>query len=95
MRNNYEDLIPDGPVEGDVYQKIERCEKTLRVIRRSVVMRIVLTCLLLYIPFAAQLQGGVLLMMVLVVLINLSGLLPLLSQWRIKKKELDQLLDEE
>ena len=95
MRNNYEDLIPDGSQEYDVYQKIERCEKTLRVIRRSVVMRIVLTCLLLYIPFAARLQGGVLLMMVLVVLINLSGLLPLLSQWRIKKKELDQLLDEE
>ena len=95
MRNNYEDLIPDGSQEYDIYQKIDRCEKTLRVIRRSVLMRIVLTGLLLYIPFAAKLQGGVLLMMVLVVLINLSGLLPLISQWRIRKKELDQLLDEE
>ena len=95
MRNNYEDLIPDGSQEYDVYQKIDRCEKTLRIIRRSVLMRIFLTALLLYIPFAAKLQGGVMLLMLFVVVINVSGLLPLLSQWRSKKKELNKLLDEE
>ena len=95
MRNNYEDLIPDGPLEGDVYQKIDRCEKILRIIRRSVLMRLVLTGLLVYIPFGAKLQGSVTLLILLVAAINLTGLLPLISQWRLKKKELDQLLDEE
>ena len=84
------------PPEGEsVYEKIERCEKNLRVIRRAVLMRIALTALLLYIPFAAGSGRGVFVMMFLVGAINLSGLLPLVSQWKIKKKELDRLLDEE
>ena len=89
------DALFRQPEDESVYQKIERCEKTLRVIRRSVIMRVALTALLLYIPFAAQTGGGVLVLMLFVAVINLSGLLSLVSQWKQKKKELDRLLDEE
>ena len=81
--------------EESVFARIERCEKTIRVIRRSVLMRLALTALLIYIPITSRIPGGALVLIVLVALINLSGLLPLVSQWRIKKKELDTLLDEE
>lgn len=94
-KNGYEALIPDGPQEGDVYQRIEHCEKNLKTIRRAVLMRIFLTALLVYIPFAAKLQGGVVALMIFVVLINVSGLIPLVQQWKLKKEELDKLLDEE
>ena len=88
-------LIPDDSAQGDVYQRIERCEKTIRTIRRAVLMRLFLTGVLLYIPFAAEVSVGVVLMLLFVAAINASGLLPLVSQWKGKKKELDQLLDEE
>ena len=90
------DALFQQPSEDEsVYAKIERCEKTLRIIRRSVFMRLALTALLIYIPIGAQVPGGAAVMLCLVALLNLSGLLPLVSQWKIKKKELDKLLDEE
>lgn len=94
-KDSYESLIQEPGGEENVYQKIERCEKTIRTIRRAVLMRIFLTVLLLGIPFAAKLQGGVVIMMIFVVIINVSGLLPLINQWKLKKAELDKLLDEE
>lgn len=97
MPSNYDyDALFQPPEEDEsVYQKIERCEKSIRTIRRAVLMRLFLTGLLLYIPFAAKLQGGVMVLMLFVTVINVSGLLPLVSQWKRKKKELDALLDEE
>ena len=92
---DYESLFQEAPQDADVYRKIERCEKTLRTIRRAVLMRAVLTVLLLYIPFAADMPGGAVVMMVFVVILNVSGLFPLIQQWKQKKKELDALLDEE
>lgn len=94
MRNNYEDLIPDGPLEEDVFQRIDRCEKTIRTIRKAVLMRLFLTALLVYIPIAAKLRG-IALMILLVAAINLTGLLPLLTEWKKRRRELDHLLDQE
>lgn len=92
---DYDELFRQ-PEEGEsVYARIERCEKTIRIIRRSVLMRLVLTVLLIYIPFAADVPGAAAVMILLVCLMNLSGLLPLISQWKSKKQELDKLLDEE
>ena len=93
MRSNYEDLIPDGPLEGDAYQKMERCEKAIRTVRKAVLMRLFLTGLLVYIPIAAKLRGAALVLL-LVAAINLSGLLPLMGEWKKQKTALDKLLDE-
>ena len=88
-------LFSPAPEGVDIYEKIQHCEKTVRTIRRAVLMRLFLTALLLYIPFAAKVSSGIWILMGFVMLINVSGLIPLMSQWRIKKKELDKLLDEE
>ena len=91
---DYDTLFAPPDPQEDPYQKIDRCEKALRTVKKAVLMRLFLTALLLYIPIAAKLTLGVTALMLLVVLINVSGIVPLVMEWKKRKQELDTLWDE-
>ena len=93
MPSNMDDLFAQEPA--DLLEREERCQKAMKTVTKAIFMRMAVTGLLVWVIFSRIRELWVAGLMLLVLLINVSGLIPLMSQWRIKKKELDKLLDEE
>lgn len=90
----YEELIPDSP-EMDHFQREERCEKTIKVVSKAIFMRLAVTGILIWALLVSDMEAWVVGLMVIVMLINLSGLLPLVAEWKRRRAELNALIAEE
>ena len=84
------------PVEGrDLLEREERCRKAIRVVSKAIAMRFLICGLLIWVILRTDLALWTVGLLLLVMLINLTGVLPLAAEWKKRRQEWKQLLAEE
>ena len=89
------DLNLEPVEERDLLEREERCQKAIKVVTKAIVMRLFICGLLLWVFFRTDLALWAVGLMILVMLINVTGLLPLISEWKKRRQEWKALLEEE
>ena len=97
MPSNMEDehRTPAPPAEDDYFQREEKCRRALSTVRKAIIMRLVVTALLIWILLQTHMQPWIVGVLVFTMVINLSGLLPLISEWKKQRRILKEILSEE
>lgn len=81
--------------ELDIYDREDQCRKAIRMVGKAVFMRLLVTALLIFVLIGNGMQGWVIGLIVFVLIINLTGMLPLVHELRKQRKLLKEILDEE
>lgn len=81
--------------EPDIYDREDHCRKAIRTVGKDVFMRLLVTAVLIFVLIGNGMQGWVIGLIVFVLIINLTGMLPLVQELRKQKKLLKEILDEE
>ena len=81
--------------EPDAFDREEQCRKVIRTVGKAVVMRLVVTALLIFVLVGTGMQSWVIGMIALVLIINLTGMLPLVQELRKQRRILKEILAEE
>lgn len=96
MPSNMEDLFDLEPAENrNLADREERCQKAMRTVTKAIFMRAVICGLLIFIIFTSIRQLWVAGLILLVLLINVTGTLPLITELKKRRAEWKQLLSEE
>ena len=91
-----EDLFDLEPAEGrDLAEREERCQKAMKTVTKAIFMRAVICVLLIFIVFSSIRQLWVAGLILLVLVINITGTLPLIAELKKRRAEWKQLLAEE
>ena len=94
MPSNMDDLFAQEPA--DLLEREERCQKAMKTVTKAIFMRMVVTGLLVWVIFSCIQELWVAgLMLLLVLLINLTGILPLIAELKKRRMEWKNLLEEE
>lgn len=84
------------PVEDrDLQEREERCQKAMKVVTKAILMRLVICVLLLWVVLRTGLALWAVGLMMLVMLINFTGILPLAAELKKRRQEWKALLEEE
>lgn len=89
-----ENLAPQIP-EGDVFEREDRCLRAIKNVGKACVMRVVVTGLLLYVLVRNHQQIWLWGLLGFVMVINLSGMLPLLAELKKRFLELREIRSSE
>ena len=81
--------------EPDIYDREDQCCKAIRTVGKAVFMRLLVTALLVFVLIGNGMQGWVIGLIVFVLIINLTGMLPLVQELRKQRKLLKEILDRE
>lgn len=81
--------------EYDLAEREERCQKAIKAVTKAIIMRLLVTGILVWTVLRAPMELWVVGMMVLVLLINLSGIIPLMTELKKRREEWKKLLEEE
>lgn len=93
MENDLFDLEPnDGR---DILEREERCQKAMRAVSKAIFMRVFICGLLIWVVLSTSLELWVIGLMLLVMLINITGMVPLAAELKKRRAEWKQLLEEE
>jgi len=95
LPSNFDELFDQEPGSDSLLEREERCQKAMKAVFKAIFMRAVICGLLLWILFAAPMELWVMGLLALVLLINITGTLPLVSEWKKRRKEWKALLEEE
>lgn len=87
------DLEPNQ--DRDLLDREERCQKTMRAVTKAIVMRLVICVLLVWIVFRSGMDLWLVGLMLLVLIINFTGILPLAAELKKRRQEWKLLLEEE
>ena len=79
--------------EEELMDREERCKKALKTVGKAIFMRLFVTAVLIWVVFQTNMEVWVVGLIVFVMIINLSGLLPLSLEMKKKYGELKQILD--
>lgn len=79
----------------DSWQREERCRKSIKTVSKAMFMRLVVTGLLIWVLFQTSMEPWIIGMIVLVLLINLTGILPLFSEWKKQRRLLKEIIAED
>lgn len=79
----------------NILEREERCRKNLKTVSRAIFMRLVVSCILIFIAVKLSTEIWVAGLMGLVLLINLSGILPLFSEWKKQRTILKDIIAED
>ena len=91
-----EDLFDLDPAEGrDLAERDERCQKAMKTVTKAIFMRAVICVLLIFIVFSSIRQLWVAGLILLVLVINITGTLPLIAELKKRRAEWKRLLAEE
>lgn len=90
----YQDLISEPSGEMVILEREERCEKAIKTLSKAIIMRLFVTAVLVWAAFRTEMELWVMGLMGLVMLINLSGLLPLYQEWKRRRSERKQIIAE-
>ncbi len=84
------------PVEGrDLLEREERCQKAMKAVGKAIFMRLVICVLLIWVVLRTALEPWVIGLMLLVLVMNFTGILPLFVELKKRRAEWKQLLEEE
>jgi len=92
---DYEDLFSSTPEDMDVSEREERCQKAMKAVMRAIAMRLFVTALLIWVVCRTEMALWTVGLMLLVMLINVTGLLPLAAELKKRRQEWKQLLEME
>ena len=81
--------------ERDLMEREERCRKAMKTVSKAIAMRILICALLIWIVIRSGLDLWVSAMLLLVMIINITGILPLTAEWTKRRQEWKELLEEE
>ena len=96
MPSNMDELFDLEPrEERDLLEREERCRKTMKAVTKAIIMRLAVCGILLWVMFRTRLELWTMGLLVLVLLINLSGVLPLYAQLKKSRAQWKRLLEEE
>lgn len=93
MPSNMDDLFAQEP--GDLLEREERCQKAMKTVAKAIFMRLVVCGLLAWVIFSSVQELWVEGLMLLVLLINITGTLPLVAELKKRRAEWKQMLAEE
>ena len=88
-----DDLFAQEPA--DLLEREERCQKAMKTITKAIFMRMVVTGLLVWVIVSRIRELWVAGLMLLVLLINVTGSLPLIAELKKRRMEWKSLLEEE
>lgn len=87
--------VPLTPDDQDWFEREEQCRKALRTVRKAVFMRLLVTGILLWVLLQSSMEIWIVGLMAFVLIINLTGLFPLVSEWKKQRIKLKEILAEE
>lgn len=93
MPSNMDDLFAQEPA--DLLEREERCQKAMKTVTKAIFMRMAVTGLLVWVIFSRIRELWVAGLMLLVLLINVTGSLPLIAELKKRRMEWKSLLEEE
>ena len=93
MPSNMDDLFAQEPA--DLLEREERCQKAMKTVTKAIFMRMAVTGLLVWVIFSRIRELWVAGLMLLVLLINVTGSLPLFAELKKRRIEWKNLLEEE
>ena len=76
-------------------EREERCQKAMKTVTKAICMRMVVTGLLVWVIVSRIREFWVAGLMLLVLLINMTGSLPLIAELKKRRMEWKSLLEEE
>ena len=79
----------------DILEREERCRKALRTVAKAILMRIFVMAILFWSAFVNGMEPWVLGLMVFVLIINLTGIWPLVSEWKKQRAILKEIIAED
>lgn len=79
----------------DLPERQERCQKAIRTIRKAVFMRLLICGILIFVVLKTPMELWTVGLMLLVLVINIVGTLPLTAELKKRRAEWKQLLEEE
>ncbi len=80
--------------EEELMEQEDRCRRAMKTVTKAIFMRLFVTGLLIWVLMKTSGQIWIIGMMVLVVIVNVSGMLPLVAEWKKRRKELTSILDQ-
>ena len=93
MPSNLDDLFDREPE--DLLEREERCQKAMKAVSKAIFMRLVICGLLIWVVLKTAMELWVVGLMLLVMVINVTGILPLAAELKKRRAEWKQLLEEE
>ena len=93
MPSNTDDLFAQEPA--DLLEREERCQKAMKTVTKAIFMRMAVTGLLVWVIFSRIRELWVAGLMLLVLLINVTGSLPLFAELKKRRMEWKSLMEEE
>ena len=87
------DFEPDCQLE--LVERQERCQKAMKTVTRAIVMRLFICGLLIWAAIRSDMPLWAVGLMLLVLLINITGALPLAAELKKRRQEWNLLLEEE
>lgn len=93
MDNDFIDLEPNEGL--DILEREERCQKAIKTIAKAIIMRLLICGLLIWIVLRTDMEIWVAGLMLLVMLMNVTGILPLAVELKKRRAEWKALLEEE
>ena len=82
------------PTEDELMEREEKCRKAIRTVARAIFMRLFAAVLMFWALTRTELELWVLGLMAFVLLITVSGLLPLGTELKKRRQELRSILDQ-
>ena len=82
------------PTENELMEREEKCRKDLKTVAKAIAMRLFVTGLLIWVVFQTSMELWIIGLMAFVLLINLSGLLPLGAELKKCTRELKSIMDQ-
>ena len=96
MPSNMDDLFDLEPgMDRDLSEREERCQKAIKAVSKAIGMRLFIVALLIWVVLRTRLEIWVIGLMLLVMLINITGILPLYGELKKRREEWKHLLEEE
>ena len=87
------DFEPDRELE--LEERQERCQKAMKIVAKAIAMRLLVFAILILAVIRSGMPLWAAGLMVLVMIINLTGILPLVAELKKRRQEWKMLLEEE
>ena len=82
-------------MENDLFEREERCRKAMKTVSKAIFMRLFVAAVLIWAVLKADMEPLVIGLMALVMFLNLTGLFPLITEWKKCRRELKEIIAED
>ena len=82
------------PTEDELMEREEKCRKAMKTVGKAIFMRIFVTGLLIWVVVQTSMELWIIGLMAFVMIINVSGLFPLVLEWKKRFRELKSIMEQ-